>query len=112
MIKSDWLDDAAATRLLAVMEERSFDLSNVTDVLDGLIERYFDASNAGEVRRKCKEQAHADYADICAVLAMVRHVLLDIDLEFDVAISGDDTLLRYRKVYIDRITKQPQGVAQ
>ena len=53
MIKSNWLDDAAATRVLNVMEERAFALSNATEVLNDLIERYFCASYVGDKRRQC-----------------------------------------------------------
>ena len=51
MIKSNWLDDAAATRVLDVMEQRAFALSNATEVLNDLIERYFCASYVGDKRR-------------------------------------------------------------
>ena len=112
MIESNWLDDGAAIRVLNVMEERCFELSNATEVLDGLIERYFCASYVGDKRKQCAEQASADYAGICAVLAMVRNVLLDIDMELDAAIGGDDTRLKYRKTYVDSITEQPQEAAQ
>ena len=60
MIKSNWLDDETANRVLNVMEERAFALSNATEVLNDLIERYFCASYVGDKRRQCAEQASAD----------------------------------------------------
>ena len=43
---------------------------------------------------------------------MVRNVLLDIGVDLDAAIGGDDTRLKYRKSYVDSITAQPQEAAQ
>ena len=108
MIKSNWLDDAAATRVLDVMEQRAFALSNATEVLNDLIERYFCASYVGDKRRQCAEQASADYSSICAVLAMVQNVLLDVDIELDAAIRGDSTRLTYQLQYLSSLTEQPR----
>ena len=66
----------------------------------------------GDKRKQRAKQARADYAGICAVLAMVRNVLLDIDVDLDAAIGGDDTRLKYRESYVDSITGQPQEAAQ
>ena len=108
MIKSNWLDDETANRVLNVMEERDFALSNATEVLNDLIERYFCASYVGDKRRQCAEQASADYSSICAVLAMVQNVLLDVDIELDAAIGGDSTRLTYQLQYLSSLTEQPR----
>lgn len=108
MIKSNWLDDETANRVLNVMEERAFALSNATEVLNDLIERYFCASYVGDKRRQCAEQASADYSSICAVLAMVQNVLLDVDIELDAAIGGDSTRLTYQLQYLSSLTEQPR----
>ena len=108
MIKSNWLDYETANRVLNVMEERAFALSNATEVLNDLIERYFCASYVGDKRRQCAEQASADYSSICAVLAMVQNVLLDVDIELDAAIGGDSTRLTYQLQYLSSLTEQPR----
>ena len=108
MIKSNWLDDETANRVLNVMEERAFALSNATEVLNDLIERYFCASYVGDKRRQCAEQASADYSSICAVLAMVQNVLLDVDIELDAAIGGDSTRLTYQLQYLSSLIEQPR----
>lgn len=112
MIESNWLDDAAATRVLNVMEERCFELSNTTDALNGLIERYFSPLYVGEERQKCAKQANADYDYICSLLHMVRNVLFDIDEDLSAAVSGNSSGVKYRKTYINSITEQPQEAAQ
>ena len=112
MIESNWLDDKAATRMLNVMEERCFELSNTTDALNGLIERYFSPLYVEEERQKCAKQASADYDYICSLLHMVRNVLLDIDEDFNAAVRGDSSGVKYRKAYIDSIIEPSQEAVQ
>ena len=104
MIETTWIDDDGANRLLAVMEDRCFELKNAIAVLDSLTTRYFDAYNAEESRRECAKQVSADYDTICATLALVRSSFLDFDADLCAALSGSDPRVEYRKHYLDRIT--------
>ncbi len=105
MIETTWIDDAAATRLLNVMEERAFELENATGVLSALVERYFSALNLGAERKKAAELASADYNIICATLALVQNALLDLDADLSAALNGSDPRVTYRKRYEESITE-------
>lgn len=108
MIETTWIEDAAATRLLNVMEERASELENATNVLSALVERYFSVLNIGEEKRKAAELASADYNTICATLALVQNSLLDLDADLSAALNGSDPRVTYRKRYEESITEQEQ----
>ena len=103
MIVTDWMDDAAATRLLRVLEENCFDYGCAVETLRDLIDRYFAAYMNNEHRAKNCKRASENYDAICAQLRLICNQLLEFDRDLTAAIDGNDHQVTYERQYLNEI---------
>lgn len=103
MITTDWMDDAAATRLLKVVEEHKTDFSCAVEVLNDLTNTFFQTGLNNEGRAECIKQAHLNYDTITAQLHLIEKELLLFDRDIEAAVDGEIQRVQYEQQYLNEI---------
>lgn len=105
MITCDnWTDDAAATRLLRVLEERMFDYGCAVEALQGLASEYLDASLNEDGRAACSKRLDLQYDAVCSQLRLILNELMEFDRDLTAAIEGTDSRIVFARKYLNEIT--------
>ena len=105
MITCDnWTDDAAATRLLRVLEERMFDYGCAVEALQGLASEYLDASLNEDGRTECSKRLDLHYDAVCSQLRLILNELMEFDRDLTAAIDSNDYRVEYERKYLNEIT--------
>ena len=105
MITCDnWTDDAAATRLLRVLEERMFDYGCAVEALQGLASEYLVASLNEDGRTECSKRLDLHYDAVCSQLRLILNELMEFDRDLTAAIEGDDSRIGFARKYLNEIT--------
>lgn len=103
MIKTNWMDDEAATRLLRVLEEDSMDYGCAVEALHDLVETYFDAGLNDKGRTECSKRVDEHFDAICSQFRLICNQLLEFDRDLNAAIEGSDSSITYERQYLREI---------
>ena len=104
MITTSWMDDAAATRLLRVLEDRCLDYSSAVEALEGLVNEYMDATLNDEGRTECSKRLDLRYDVVCSQMRLILNELLEFERDLTAAIDGNDYRVEYERKYLNEIT--------
>ena len=103
MITTDWMDDAAATRLLRVLEEDCMDYGCAVEALRDLVETYFNAGLNDKGRTECSKRVDEHFDAICSQFRLICNQLLEFDRDLTAAIDGNDHRVTYERQYLREI---------
>lgn len=109
MIKTNWLDDVAATRLLKVMENNSCDVRCAVNVLCSIVDEYFTAMNQDSQTDVTRRLA-LNYDAVSSQLLLVRNVLFDFERDLNAAYEGHDDWVESEREYLNAITRGIENV--
>ncbi len=103
---NNWTDDATATRLLRVLEERMYNYGCTVEALQGLASEYLDASLNEDGRAECSKRLDLHYDAVCSQLRLILNELMEFDRDLTAAIEGDDSRIEFARKYLNEITAQ------